>query len=92
MIEEGNMDVGDNRIWLAVLCLSQTAEDDVMIRPIGSQGNRLWLTSHDFHQAVSCLYSAHSELRRGSKISPTEYKRVWTVIVFNFKTMGHLCS
>lgn len=56
------MDVGDNRIWLAVLCLSQTAEDDVMIRPIGSQGNRLWLTSHDFHQAVSCLYS---ELRRG---------------------------
>lgn len=65
MIEEGNMDVGDNRIWLAVLCLSQTAEDDVMIRPIGSQGNRLWLTSHDFHQAVSCLYSAHSELRRG---------------------------
>lgn len=62
MIEEGNMDVGDNRIWLAVLC---TAEDDVMIRPIGSQGNRLWLTSHDFHQAVSCLYSAHSELRRG---------------------------
>lgn len=65
MIEEGNMDVGDNRIWLAMLCLSQTAEDDVMIRPIGSQGNRLWLTSHDFHQAVSCLYSAHSELRRG---------------------------
>lgn len=53
------MDVRDNRVWSVVLCLSQTTEDDGMIRPIGSQGNRLRLTSHDFHQPRT----AYSSLR-----------------------------
>lgn len=59
------MDVGDNRIWLAVLCLSQTAEDDVMIRPIGSQGNQPPVADKSRLPSSCKLSRAHSQLYRG---------------------------